>query len=503
MWSQNRIINFKNQKMKHIIFSLIVFITLGLFTSCDDDDNETPGIIDFATGMEGIYRGNLTILAGEDESAVSCRINLARVDDGNVTLNVRNFSYKNISYGDLETQNIQANIENGKYTLKGSSEVDVVINKRDSAVLLNIDGTISGTVLRFTGSVALGDQTSVEVQFYGLKLAATSDAEITGALLVGTEKVNIVEKNIFFTMPLGTTNEQLKSLTPEFKISQGATLTPTGAQDFSDGKMVEYKVTSADKNVVMAYHVACVNGKYDFENWIVGNPTVAEKSQYIEPVGYWGTSNSGLSSVMGFVAAYKDGYNVTKDAGRLNTMGAKIVTKNTIGSGGMIPKITSGTLFFGEFVTDINEPLNSTHFGIPVVRKPLTVKGFYNYKPGEEYYHCADPKSKKGDAVVDVTRKDSCAISAVLYKAGYILNGTNLLVDNENIIAKSILPDNKTVGTNGQFQAFVLTLTYGTNFDPAQKYKLAVVFASSKNGDKYSGAPNSTLIIDDVEIVFE
>lgn len=487
--------------MKHIIFYLTVFITLGLSTSCSDD--ETPGITDFATGMEGIYRGNLTILAGQDESAVTCRINVIRVDEENVTLNVRNFSYKNVSYGDLETQHIKANIENGKYTLKGLSEVDVVINKRDSAVLLNVDGTVSGSVLRFAGSVALGDQTSVEVQFYGLKLAATSDAEITEVSLAGTEKMNIIEKNIFFTMPLGTTDEQLKSLTPEFKVSQGATLTPAGAQDFSDGKTVEYKVTSADKNVVTVYHAACVNGKYNFENWFVVNPTVAEKSQYSEPVGYWGTSNSGLASVMGFVAAYTGGYNVTKDDGRLNTKGAKIVTKNTIGSGGMIPKITSGTMFFGEFVTDINEPLNSTHFGIPVARKPLTIKGFYNYTPGEEYYHCPDPKKNKGTAVVDPTRKDSCAISAVLYRDGYTLNGTNLLLDNENIIAKAVLPDNKTTGTNGQFQSFVLTLTYGADFNPAQKYKLAVVFASSKNGDKYSGAPDSILVIDDVEIIFE
>lgn len=488
--------------MKHIIFSLITFIALGVFTSCNDDSD--PGITNFSEGMEGIYRGNLTILAGADESSVPCRISVARVDDENVTLNVRNFSYKNVSYGNLETQNIKTNIENGKYILRGSSEVDVVINKRDSAVLLDVDGTISGTILRFTGSIALGDQTSASIQFYGLKLAATSDAEISEISLAGTEKINIVEKNIFFTMPLGTPNEQLKSLTPEFKVSQGATLAPAGAQDFSDGKTVEYSVTSADKNVVTIYHAVCINNKYDFENWYVANPLVPEKSQYSEPVGYWGTSNSGLSSVMGFVPNYTGGFNVTKDAGRSNTKGAKIVTKNTIGSGGMIPKITSGTLFFGEFVTDINEPLNSTHFGIPVTRKPLVVKGFYNYIPGEEYYHCANPKTSKGNAEADATKKDSCAISVVLYKAGYTLNGTNLLVDNENIIAKAVLPANKTTGTNGVFQLFTLTLNYGSNvFDPNQTYKLAVVFASSKNGDKYSGAPNSTLTIDDVEITFQ
>lgn len=487
--------------MKKIIFFLTVFLAFGLFSACNDDDE---GITNFAEGMEGIYRGNLAIMDGNEEASVPCRIGIVRVDDQNITMNVHNFSYKNISYGNLETQQITAGIEDGKYILRGVSKVEVKINQVDSAVLLNVDGSISGTILRFNGTVALGNKTAVNVYFYGQKLATISEASITEVSLTGAEKVNLIEKNIFFTMPLGTKDEALKSLTPQFTISQGAKISPEGPQDFSAGKSVEYKVTSGDKSVVTVYHAVCINGSYNFENWLVANPTVSENLQYSEPLGYWGTSNSGLASVMSIVSAYKGGYNVTIGEGRNGSKAAVIVTKNTLGSGGMIPKITSGTLFLGEFVTDINEPLNSTHFGIPVIRKPLQVDVWFSYTPGDEYYHCADPKAGKGSAELDATRKDSCAISVVLYKAGYTLNGTNLLVDNENIIAKAVLPKERTGSTSGYFQQHSLVLDYGSNaFDPAQKYKLAVVFASSKNGDKYSGAPGSTLCVDNVEIKFE
>jgi hypothetical protein len=42
----------------------------------------------------------------------------------------------------------------------------------------------------------------------------------------------------------------------------------------------------------------------------------------------------------------------------------------------------------------------------------------------------------------------------------------------------------------------------GKNFDPAKKYKLAVVCSSSKDGDKFSGAPGSVLYVDDLEVTF-
>jgi hypothetical protein len=46
-------------------------------------------------------------------------------------------------------------------------------------------------------------------------------------------------------------------------------------------------------------------------------------------------------------------------------------------------------------------------------------------------------------------------------------------------------------------------LNYEKDYDPTKKYRFAIVFSSSKNGDKFSGAPGSTLIVDNVKVVAE
>ena len=58
-------------------------------------------------------------------------------------------------------------------------------------------------------------------------------------------------------------------------------------------------------------------------------------------------------------------------------------------------------------------------------------------------------------------------------------------------------------GEQDSFKEFELTLNYKKAYDPAKKYRFAVIFSSSKDGDKFSGAPDSELVIDEVEIINE
>lgn len=41
------------------------------------------------------------------------------------------------------------------------------------------------------------------------------------------------------------------------------------------------------------------------------------------------------------------------------------------------------------------------------------------------------------------------------------------------------------------------------NYDSAKKYRFAVMCSSSSDGDNFNGAPGSTLIVDDIEVVVE
>lgn len=43
----------------------------------------------------------------------------------------------------------------------------------------------------------------------------------------------------------------------------------------------------------------------------------------------------------------------------------------------------------------------------------------------------------------------------------------------------------------------------GKSYDESKEYKLAIVCSSSKDGDKFKGAVNSTLIVDELEIIGE
>ena len=101
---------------------------------------------------------------------------------------------------------------------------------------------------------------------------------------------------------------------------------------------------------------------------------------------------------------------------------------------------------------------------------------------------------------------DECSIYAVLFKVAKsagkdaFLYGENVLTD-ENIIAIAILEDG---GEKEEYTEFNIPIKYSKKMDYTQQdYKLTVVFASSKRGDYYEGAPGSMLIVDDVEVICE
>ena len=104
----------------------------------------------------------------------------------------------------------------------------------------------------------------------------------------------------------------------------------------------------------------------------------------------------------------------------------------------------------------------------------------------------------------DNSKTDAPAINAVLYEvdsyAFDFLDGTNLQT-SEKIVAKASLKDEtaKPIYTD-----FNINFDWGSNkFDPTKKYKLAIVCSSSKDGDKFSGAPGSVLYVDDLKVTFE
>lgn len=315
----------------------------------------------------------------------------------------------------------------------------------------------------------------------------------------------------------GTTAADLTCI-PTFEVSDGAKVVYNGALyegaalDFSVNQVI--KVISEKDYIANGVDAAGTEynlslGVLDFstalDNWEAkGNVNDADMVYY-EPVLGWKTSNPGVEYLksMSFITKYDKTkpYAVTECEG-VSGKAAKLTTLNSGGSMlSMVPVVTSGSLFNGSFVTEISNTLLSTLFGQPCEKEPKSFSGSYTYKAGEDYYVCKDP-ANANKAEIDETKKDLPAMNAVLYEvADYseFLNGTNLLTSDKVVAIASVDGTEQEAWTSFNVD---FMWKEGKSWDASKKYKLAIVCSSSKDGDKFSGAPGSVLCVDDLKVSF-
>lgn len=312
--------------------------------------------------------------------------------------------------------------------------------------------------------------------------------------------------------------EQLK-IAPKLVVSDGAKvfyngkLYDGGAIDCSKTQrinIVAEKDYSEGKKTGTEYIISCgvLNFATDLEQWELKNNTEDKDMRYYEPIGGWTTSNPGveyLKSMSLFTKYDKTKpYAVHEEAAGYSGKGAKLTTLDSSGSSlGIVPYVTSGSLFNGVFITEISNTLKSTRFGQPCDKEPKAFSGVYKYAAGEKYYVCSDP-SKANKAEWDKFKTDAPAMNAVLYEvsdymADY-LDGTNLLTSEKIVAIASV----KDAGEKAEWTTFNVSFEWkdGKSWNASNKYKLAIVCSSSKDGDKFSGAPGSVLYIDDLKVSF-
>lgn len=312
--------------------------------------------------------------------------------------------------------------------------------------------------------------------------------------------------------------EQLK-IAPKLVVSDGAKvfyngeLYDGGAIDCSKTQrinIVSEKDYSEGKKSGTEYIISCasLNFATNLEQWELKNNTDDEDMKYYEPIGGWTTSNPGveyLKSMSTFTKYDKTKpYAVLEEATGYSGKAAKLTTLDSSGSFlPMVPYVTSGSLFNGVFITEISNTLKSTRFGQPCDREPKAFSGAYKYKAGEKYYVCSDP-SKANKAELDESKTDAPAMNAVLYEVSDFmadhLDGTNLLTSDKIVAIASV----KDAGEKADWTTFNVVFEWksGKSWNASNKYKLAIVCSSSKDGDKFSGAPGSTLYIDDLKVSF-
>lgn len=337
-------------------------------------------------------------------------------------------------------------------------------------------------------------------------------------------KVLSSERNIKFKV---LPEADITAVVPQFRVTPGATVAAVDGlplntpRDFSDGKTVQYTVTSEDGQWNRTYTVSMgmrtldAISNFGFENvQMVTEGCNRPYDAWVESFddGYiidcWATGNGGFDISMG---VEDDENHVTKDqfpsVSVDNGRTGKAVRLTTCDTGPfghlMNMPIAAGNLFLGKFDLSeaLGETLKATMFGVPVSKKPLNFSGYYKYKPGETFTN--------RDNKIDPTITDRGDIYAVLYRntnekgQAVTLDGGNVRTSNL-IVATAIIDE---VKTTDEWTFFNIPFTYTANIDPTtlarHGYSLAVVFTSSFKGADFQGAVGSTLYIDDVNLSWE
>ncbi|MEG1737197.1 MAG: PCMD domain-containing protein [Odoribacter sp.] len=517
---------------KLFLFALIC--TIGFLSACsDDDDNNQPTIDppmqeDGAYRVEGEYKATTIAFTsmGVKDTIVDKTYHLSKA--GDLLIKIKT-PFIVMGEEDEEGYLGLGNITIDSIPLTGSAEnYSFKANDFTTSIegaKVNIQGTIQGKVL--TGQLVLTTKEKVTLTLsFDAQQIKNNENQLLKMTIdnkVITQQPTFVYKAsgdfdyITFYVKPGTDISKIE-LSPMVKLSKGAISNPANGEivDFSnalykgkDTKYVVYNIVSEDFRSTRSYKICYKQGgdvsKNSFENWILELPDNFD--DLYKPTGQWATSNHGIGMVTIFPGLYDGGAIVLPYAAGKNGKAAQIITAYTTGQASFlpgvfpsIPVITSGSLFLGDFIIDVSNTLNSTQFGIPYYEKPKSVKGYFKYTPGEKYYYCPDLKNSH-IASLDPNKTDECALSAILYEVDNYENYLNgeTISKSDKVVAFAQLCS----GTQDVFKEFELKLDYKKAYDPAKKYRFAVIFSSSKDGDKFSGADGSSLVVDEVELINE
>lgn len=294
----------------------------------------------------------------------------------------------------------------------------------------------------------------------------------------------------------------------EFILPQGATIQPpSGENDFTTPK--KYTVTSEDGKWKATYTIEYIKTElptfYHFETLLESSANkynifyeLQESSSTEARIMQWASGNIGYD-LTGMANVATDYPTVQVANGKIGKC-LKLETRDTgsFGAGVNMP-IAAGNLFIGTFDVSnaLKDALKSTRFGLPFYQEPKTLKGYYKYKAGSVFTI---------DGVPVNDRKDQFDIYGIFYEADNkddMLDGYDALKSSKLISVARIQNPRET----DEWTEFVLPFEPkpGKSIDPAKlqagKYKLAIVFSSSIEGDRFRGAVGSTLYIDEVELI--
>ena len=379
--------------------------------------------------------------------------------------------------------------------------------------MMNLKHWIFALVLTMTFTACIRDEAlNTEADIESVMLEGNvlnRDAVFGDALSDGTYPITLyVKKGVDVTR-----------LAPQLTWTEGATVVRASGTVLDFSQPQYYTVTSEDGDWQRKYRIEVVRttmlgAHYSFENIRKGGNgkyhVFFEKDVTGAQTFEWASGNPGYAISDNTIKNPELFPTFQSDEGKQGKC-LKLVTRKTgsLGASVNMP-IATGNLFIGTFnvLNALQNALKATQFGIQFEHVPTYVKGWYQYKAGEMFYELDKSAPDKMRPVPD--RKDVFNIYAVFYESTDqrpLLDGTDILAeDNPQIVAVAQIDNARETKKWTEFH-IPFVMRKGKTIDKdklaAGKYNLTIVFASSKRGDYFEGAPGSTLLIDEVELGYK
>lgn len=301
-------------------------------------------------------------------------------------------------------------------------------------------------------------------------------------------ELKIVGNTVTFDPPEGV---DVKRLTPIFKVSAGAKTNIESGVTADFSKPVRITITSQDESMMKTYTIRRNAGggglKFDFETWkTIGSGDLA----YEHPAGPWSSGNEGVKTSKQMIKR-PERYPLRKTTdAHSGSYAAEIVTELVNNTMMVKVRIAAGSLFMGTFNSSniMADPLSGPQFGIPYSGGlPARLQGWYKYQPGSENL------DNDGNAL---GKPDECNIYAILY-TGDVITAKDVK-NNPRIVAIAQLKDRSA---KSDWTRLDEEFVYKREPAAGERLKFSIIMTSSAEGDVYSGAVGSRLVVDDIEVV--
>lgn len=352
--------------------------------------------------------------------------------------------------------------------------------------------------------------------------------------------VKIENSRITFAVKFGT---DLKAQAPLFTLTEGATIVPASGttRDFTTPQI--YSVTSQDGNWSKTYTVSFNDAEastlykfdtFDFQLDERNKPEkwysffeLAEDGTKFYP---WANANPSFSLTDFFNKLKPIDFPTTVEIDNgFEGSSLRLQTESTGPFGTAFGKpIAAGNLFLGSYDPGpaLSNPLLTLELGVPFNKIPVSITGKVNYVSGPR-----QAKNENGSLKVDkdgnpvwesvyidkeVVGKDDLDdkfdIYAIFFEnevdeKPFHLDGTNKFT-HPNVVSIAKIDESLSGNTDG-WASFSIPFRYkdGMKIDLNKlnnnKYSITILMTSSSKGDDFTGAVGSTLLVDNVEIIYE